>query len=92
MLFCFSLSYILGNVANYVVLQLQVTHVDSIALAEASAGIESKDEDEESRCFICLKWLRGLMGVRAQRKLESDVCKYFIATASSVVFVFHRSS
>jgi hypothetical protein len=63
------------GIGNYVVLQLQVTHVDSIAMAEAWAGIESSDENEESRCYICLQWLLEAMGVKAQKKLESDICK-----------------
>jgi hypothetical protein len=57
------------------VLQLQVTRVDSIAMTEAQAGIESSDEDAESRCFICFQWLLEAMGVNAEKKLESDICK-----------------
>jgi hypothetical protein len=57
------------------VLQLQVTRVDSIAMAEAQAGKDSSDEEEESRCFICLQWLFEAMGAKAQKKLESDICK-----------------
>lgn len=61
--------------ANYFVLELNVLHVDSVAIEknmrEASADV-TKDDDQTSLVGTMLQWSLSLMGQDNQRKLEED--------------------
>jgi hypothetical protein len=58
--------------ANYVVLRLQVIHVDTVAAAEAKS---KNDGNDDSMLAGLIHWFLELMGSSYQQMIEDDYCK-----------------
>lgn len=72
--------------ANYVVLQLQVIHVDTVTLAEAKT---KEGGNETSGLPGWIQWCLELIGTVYRQKIEGDYCKYnvdFILRVTTITF------